>query len=207
MSLQPYTTLQILPVLFRAYHTDCLILDTPSWHLWGNLLDAPLSSGPDIDNFLLDAYCWYGRHYGSSLHPPFSASLNFHSADGSQRTANRLVLHPTPEGPFHERSFSCTMQIYTALHFMAQPVFPIYELEIFPVVVAIRAWSKFIMGKLVVHYLDNDAARSAFIRASASTSLGTTLVTDYVNFEHKCRFTAWFARVASHSNPADQPSR
>ena len=75
--------------------------------------------------------------------PPFSASLNFHSADGSQRTANRLVLHPTPEGPFHERSFSCMMQTYTARHFMAQPVFPIYELEIFPVVVAIRAWSKF----------------------------------------------------------------
>ena len=57
--------------LFRAYHTDCLILDTPSWHLWGNSLDAPLSSGPDIDNFLLDAFCWYGRHYGSSLHPLF----------------------------------------------------------------------------------------------------------------------------------------
>ena len=60
---------------------------------------------------------------------------------------------------------------------------------------------------MVVHYLDNDAARSAFIRASASTSLGTTLVTDYVNFEYKCRFSPWFARVASHSNPADQPSR
>ena len=30
MSLQPYTTLQIFPVLFRAYHTDCLILDTLS---------------------------------------------------------------------------------------------------------------------------------------------------------------------------------
>ena len=47
----------------------------------------------------------------------------------------------------------------------------------------------------------------SFHSASASTSLGTTLVTDYVNFEYKCRFTAWFARVASHSNPADQPSR
>ena len=91
--------------------------------------------------------------------------------------------------------------------FLAESRHPIYELEIFPVVVAIRAWSKFIMGKLVVHYLDNDAARSAFIRASASTSLGTTLVTDYVNFEYKCRFSPWFARVASHSNPADQPSR
>ena len=94
---------------------------------------------------------------------PVSSALNFHSADGSQRTVNRLVLHPTPEGPFHERSFSCTMQISTALHFMAQPVFPIYELEIFPVVVAIRAWSKFIMGKVVFHYLDSVAARSAFI--------------------------------------------
>ena len=84
---------------------------------------------------------------------------------------------------------------------------PIYELEIFPVVAAIRTWLNFILGKLVVHYLDNDAARSAFIRASASTSLGTTLVTDYVNFEYKCRFYPWFARVASLSNPADQPSR
>ena len=52
--------------------------------------------------------------------------------------------------------------------------------KFFPVVVALRAWSKFIMGKLVFHYLDNDTARSTFIRAGASTSLGTTLVTDYV---------------------------
>ena len=94
--------MQIFPVLFRAYHTDCLILDTPSWHIWGNSLDSPLSSGPDIDNFLLDSYCWYGRHYGNNLHPTFSASLDVHSADGSQQRANRFVLHPTPEGPFHE---------------------------------------------------------------------------------------------------------
>ena len=46
-----------------------------------------------------------------------------------------------------------------------------------------------------------------FHSVSASTSLGTTLVTDYVNFEHKCSLTAWRARVASHSHPADQPSR
>lgn len=79
--------------------------------------------------------------------------------------------------------------------------------KFFPVVVALRAWSKFIMGKLVFHYLDNDAARSTFIRAGASTSLGTTLVTDYVDFECNRRFSSWFARVASRSNPADQPSR
>ena len=133
---------------------------------------------------------------------PVSSALNFHSADGSQRTANRLVLHPTPEGPFHERSFSCTMQIYTALHFMAQPVFPIYELEIFPVVVPIRAWSKFIMGKVVFHYLDNDAARSTFIRASASTSLSTTLVADYVDLN-----TNAFSLIGLQSCQPQQLSR
>jgi hypothetical protein len=46
-----------------------------------------------------------------------------------------------------------------------------------------------------------------FHSASASTSLGTTLTTEYVNFERKCRFAAWLARLASRSNPADQPSR
>ena len=79
--------------------------------------------------------------------------------------------------------------------FLEESRHPIYELEIFPVVVAIRAWSKFIMGKLVFYYLDHDAARSAFIRASASTSLGTTLVTDYVNFEYKCRFSSWLQEL------------
>ena len=70
-----------------------------------------------------------------------------------------------------------------------------------------RCRSKFILKKMVVHYLDNDAARSAFIRANASTPLGTTLVADYIEFEYKCCFSPWFARVASHSNPSDQPSR
>ena len=162
-SPQPYAALQIFPVLFRAYHTDCLISDTPSWHLWGNSLDAPLSSGPDTYNFLLDACCWYGRHYGSSLHPLFLLPSISIFADGSKRRANRFVLHPTPEGPFYERSFSCMMQIFTARHFMAQPVFPLYELETFPVVVAIRAWLNFFTGKVVFHYLDSVASRSDFI--------------------------------------------
>ena len=205
-SPQPYATLQIFPVLFRAYHTDCLILDTPSWHLCGNSLDAPLSSGPDTDNFLLDAYCWYGRHYGSSLHPTFSASLNFHSADGSQRRADRFVLHPTPEGPFHERSFSCMMRIYTAQHFMAQPVFSIIWTRNISSGRCIRAWKNF-HGKSGVPLAGQRCIEIRFHSASASTSLGTTLITDYVNFEHKCRFADWLARVASRSNPADQPSR
>ena len=55
--------------------------------------------------------------------------------------------------------------------------------------------------------MDKDAAWSAFTRASASTSLGTALVVDYVNFEYRCHVSPWFARVASRNNPAAQPSQ
>ena len=82
-----------------------------------------------------------------------------------------------------------------------------YELEILPLLVAVKIWSTNIVGKLVVHYLDNDAARSAYVRAHASTDLGAALIAEYVEFEYKCRFSPWFARVASHSNPSDEPSR
>ena len=91
--------------------------------------------------------------------------------------------------------------------FLAESKHPIYELVILPLVVAVKIWAKFIFRKVVVHYLDNDAARSAFIRANASTTLGSTLIAEYINFEYKCCFSPWFARVASHSNPSDQPSR
>jgi hypothetical protein len=91
--------------------------------------------------------------------------------------------------------------------FLRQSRHPIYELEIFPLVIAVKVWAKLILGKLVIHYLDNDAARSAFVRAHASTDLGNALIEQYVDFEFTCRFSPWFARVASHSNPSDEPSR
>lgn len=37
--------------------------------------------------------------------------------------------------------------------------------------------------------------------------IGRKLVETYVDFEYECRISPWFARVASHSNLADDPSR
>ena len=73
--------------------------------------------------------------------------------------------------------------------FLAKSQHPIYELEIFPLLVAVKLWSTSILGKLVVHYLDNDAARSSFVRAGASTNLGAALIAEYVEVEYKCRFS------------------
>ena len=84
---------------------------------------------------------------------------------------------------------------------------PIYELEIFPLVVAVRLWAEFLVDVLLVHYLDNDAARSACIRGDAATPLGRALIQNYISHEYKCRFSPWFSRVPTSSNPADDPSR
>ena len=91
--------------------------------------------------------------------------------------------------------------------FLSDSKHPIYEFEILLLVVAVKIWAKFIFRKPAVHYLDNDAARSAFIRANASTAFGAILVAEYINFKYGCRSSPCFARVASHSNPADQPSK
>ena len=55
---------------------------------------------------------------------------------------------------------------------------------------------------LVSYYLDNDAARSTSIRASASTSLSTTLVADYVDLNTKA-----FSLIGLQSCQPQQPSR
>ena len=91
--------------------------------------------------------------------------------------------------------------------FLLESKHPIYELEIFPVVIAAGLWWKFSLGKLVMQFLDNDAAKSSFVRANAATKLGCALVNSYTALEYRCRFSPWFARVASHSNPEDDPSR
>ena len=139
---------------------------------------------------------------------PVSSALNFHSADGSQRTANRLVLHPTPEG----RTFPWTIfQLYDAnlycTAFHGSTCFPNIWTRNISSGRCDQSVVEIYHGKSSVPLSGQRCSEISFHSASASTSLGATLVTDYVNFEHKCRFTAWFARVASHSNPADQPSR
>ena len=62
-------------------------------------------------------------------------------------------------------------------------------------------------GTGVIVYLDNDAARHAYISGSAKKGVAGMLV-DEANFlEYVHGFLPWYARVASPANLADQPSR
>ena len=91
--------------------------------------------------------------------------------------------------------------------FLEESSHPIYELEIFPLVIALRLWASVLRDGLLVHYLDNNAALSSFIRADAGTSLGRALIEEYVRLEGVCNVAPWFSRVTTSSNIADEPSR
>ena len=84
---------------------------------------------------------------------------------------------------------------------------PIYELELLPVLVAIRTWSKILLNSHVVFYLDNTAAHSALVRADGGTSLAAGLVKEFVKIEKTLHLLPWFGCVPSISNPADSASR
>ena len=84
---------------------------------------------------------------------------------------------------------------------------PIYELEVLPPLLAISAWSHFISGSPVVFYLDNDAARSAYIQGVGATRFARVFTKNFVGLESRFRILSWFGRVPSHSNPSDKPSR
>ena len=84
---------------------------------------------------------------------------------------------------------------------------PIYELEIFPILLALRVWQSHLLNAQIVFYLDNDAARSGMIRAEGSTRLAQSLISEFVKLEKQLRVFPWFARVPTASNPADDASR
>ncbi len=84
---------------------------------------------------------------------------------------------------------------------------PIYELEVLPVVVATDIWANLITHSQVVNYIDYEAAKSAFIQGAGFTDCAKQLTTVFDDWETRLAIITWFGTVASHSNPADGPSR
>ena len=84
---------------------------------------------------------------------------------------------------------------------------PIYELEVLPVLLATMVWADLIQQSQVVFYIDNEAAKSAFIQGVGFTKVAKELTTKFDDLETRLGIISWFGRVASHSNLADGPSR
>ena len=84
---------------------------------------------------------------------------------------------------------------------------PIYELELAPVLIAIKLWCSFFRNSQVVMYLDNDAARAGLIKMRGATDIGDIIIQDAAVLEAQNSCRPWFGRVPTSSNVADGPSR
>jgi len=125
--------------------------------------------------------------------------------DGSIKASVGAVL--VDEEGLVVECFGLELQDSLKEDFLKDSKHPIYELEVFPVLLALRIWQQRLNNCQVVFYLDNDAARSGLIRADGSTRLTKAMIGQFVNLEKTLRILPWFARVPSASNPADDASR
>ena len=84
---------------------------------------------------------------------------------------------------------------------------PIYEVEVLPVLLALKVWMRFLTGCPTVFYLDNVAARASYIKGTGANHSANSFIKEFVQLESRLKIYSWFGRVPSHSNIADAPSR
>lgn len=83
----------------------------------------------------------------------------------------------------------------------------IYQAELFPIWIAKRTWREVIKGRQVLWFCDNEAARSAMIRAYSPVIDSMELVRHAAWEDVNSQTTNWYARVPSKSNLSDSASR
>ena len=79
--------------------------------------------------------------------------------------------------------------------------------EIFPCIAAREVWRKKLQGRLVMCYVDNEAAKYALIKGTSPTYVSAWLVQQFWEKEVELEAFSWFERVPSAANCADKPSR
>ncbi|CAE7194784.1 unnamed protein product [Symbiodinium sp. CCMP2592] len=92
-------------------------------------------------------------------------------------------------------------------HLLASSTHPIYELELLPVLIAMQVWGRLSSHQQTVYYLDNEPARIGMIKGAGGTAIADLIISKASALECELGQHAWYARVPSHSNIADDPSR
>eukprot|EP00435_Cladocopium_sp_Y103_P032581 s1136_g8.t1 len=83
----------------------------------------------------------------------------------------------------------------------------IYEMEMLSAVVATALWCDDETEDVHVIFGDNDSVRFSLIRASATGSVGQSLLEFQLKLEAKSGLRTWYARVPTEANLSDFPSR
>ncbi len=84
---------------------------------------------------------------------------------------------------------------------------PIVQIETLGVLAAFSAWHHLLINRPVIVFVDKDASRACLVTGSAREEVYAKLVQEICSLEIRARTLAWFERVPSSSNLADDPSR
>ena len=82
-----------------------------------------------------------------------------------------------------------------------------FEAEIMPLLVALTWWPDRLKDCLLLVFIDNDAARHAWVSATAKTKHARNMIHSALSLEAQLGIVSYFCRVPTHSNIADAPSR
>ena len=83
----------------------------------------------------------------------------------------------------------------------------IFEAEVVPYAVSLFLWKDVLRGKCIFAFIDNEGARAAWISGFASTAASRHMLHVGTTIEAQLSVHPYFARVPTHSNLGDAPSR
>eukprot|EP00438_Fugacium_kawagutii_P006015 Skav206673 [mRNA] locus=scaffold1895:44960:47487:- [translate_table: standard] len=83
----------------------------------------------------------------------------------------------------------------------------IFECEFLAVLVALCLWGALVSGAQVLFFIDNNAVRDNLISCHSNNEVGRCILQRVLSAEQSYSINAWFSRVPSPSNIADEASR
>ena len=81
------------------------------------------------------------------------------------------------------------------------------QAELLPVALSRRVWKEHLRHRRLIVFIDNDSARQGLIRGWSASNSSLAIISDMLQSEILDQTWIWYARVPTHSNPADDPSR
>ena len=119
-------------------------------------------------------------------------------------TVGGLLVRPGGSRP---RFFACHVNEGLVESWTESLKHIIGPVECYAVAVARLVWHQFLAQKPCLHFIDNVACQDAFIRGTSCSAAVRSILLAYEKCELQDATWTWFARVASESNPSDEPSR
>jgi hypothetical protein len=81
------------------------------------------------------------------------------------------------------------------------------QAELCPLIVARYTWAEYLRGRRVIYFIDNDSARLACVKSYSPVLSSLNLIMQGLAWDSIFESSAWYGRVPTASNPADDPSR